>query len=56
METSAKSGTNITKLFQTITNALFESQIYPTNKDKTVVLGDPMSNDTEKKRKCCKGS
>jgi GTPase SAR1 family protein len=56
IETSAKNGTNITKLFQTITNALFESQIYPTNKDKTVFLDQPINYDNEKKRGCCKRS
>jgi hypothetical protein len=46
-------GTNIPKLFQTITNALLESQIYPTNKDKTVILDQPMKFDNENKKKCC---
>jgi Ras-related protein Rab-5C len=57
METSAKTGTNIQKLFQTITNSLMEVQIYPTNKDKTVVLDQPFRFENEnKKKKCCKES
>jgi hypothetical protein len=55
VEVSAKSGTNIKNLFDTITSSLYESQNYPTNKDKTVVL-DPqaLKNNGTKKKKCCK--
>jgi hypothetical protein len=56
IETSAKSGTNVKKLFDVIANSLYETQNFPTNKEKTIVLDLPL-NQTENgtKKKCCGG-
>lgn len=54
IETSAKNGTNVKKLFDTITSSLYESHNFNTNKDKTIVLDQPMKhNDSEKKKCAC---
>ncbi len=56
IETSAKNGTNIKKLFETITSSLFDSNVFSTNKDKTVVIDQPIKLNVSKKsfNKCCK--
>ena len=56
IETSAKLGTNIKKLFETITSSLFDSNVFSTNKDKTVVIDQPIKLEESKKsyNKCCK--
>jgi hypothetical protein len=54
IETSAKNGTNIKKLFDTITSSLYESHNFPTNKDKTIVLDQPMKSPEKENKKCCK--
>ncbi len=54
IETSAIDGKNIKKLFETITSSLYENQNFFTNKDKTVVLDQPLkSTESRNGRKCC---
>jgi len=54
IETSAKQGTNVKKLFDTITSSLYENQNFATAKDKTIVLDHPIKQDSvDKKSKCC---
>ena len=54
IETSAKSGTNVKKIFEMITYSMYENQNYPI-KEKTIILEPNNKNQEIQKRsvKCC---
>jgi GTPase SAR1 family protein len=53
IETSARNGTNIKKLFEIIASSLIDENIFM-HKDKTVIIDQPLKLDENKpKKKCC---
>jgi GTPase SAR1 family protein len=54
IETSAKNGSNIKKLFEIISCSLIDENIFM-NKDKTIIIDQPLKlEESGSKKKCCK--